>query len=131
VSWDSTELEHLATATEIALATGRADGTLSGYTVMWVARVGTSLYVRSAYGPDGAWYRRAVRSGRGRIRGGGVERDVILEHLAPDDHLHGDVDASYHAKYDRYGPQIVATVVGPDAAGVTLRLDPAPSPLSG
>ena len=131
MSWDSTELEQVATATEIALATRRADGTLSGYTVMWVARVGTSLYVRSAYGPGSAWYRRAVRygrarirSGRGRIRAGGVERDVVLEHLAPDDPAHGGIDTSYHSKYDRYGRQIVSTVVGPDAANVTLRVDP-------
>jgi hypothetical protein len=100
VSWDGTELEQVATATEIALATRRADGTLSKYTVMWIARVGTSLYVRSAYGPDGAWYRRAIRSGRGRIRAGGVERDVVLEHLAPDDPAHGSIDTSYHSKYD-------------------------------
>ena len=132
MSWDSsTELNQVGTATEIALATRRADDTLSGYTVMWVVRVGSDLYVRSAYGPDSAWYRRAVRSGRGRIRAGGVERDVVLEHLAPDDPLHGEVDTSYHAKYDQYGRQIVATVVGPDAAAVTLRLNPAPSPPSG
>ena len=36
-----------------------ADDTLSQYTAMWVVRVGTSLYVRSAYGPDSAWYSRA------------------------------------------------------------------------
>ena len=34
------------------------------------------------------------------------------------------VDAAYHAKYDRYGPQIVGTVTGPKAGPVTLRLDP-------
>lgn len=30
----------------------------------------------------------------------------------------------YHVKYDRYGPTIVNTVVGPDAAEVTIRLTP-------
>ena len=59
-----------------------------------------------------------------------VERDVVLEHLAPDDRAHGEIDAAFHAKYDRYGSKIVATVVGPEAAAVTLRLDPAPSPSS-
>jgi len=131
VSWDSTELDQVGTATELELATRRTDDTLSSYTIMWVVRVGASLYVRSAYGPDSAWYRRAIRHSRARIRAGGVERDVVLEHLAPDDHEHGEIDAAFHAKYDRYGPQIVATVVGPAAADVTLRLDPAPSPQSG
>jgi hypothetical protein len=125
VSWDRTELEQVGNATELQLAARRTDDTLSGYTVMWVVRVGTSLYVRSAYGPGSAWYRRAVRYGRGRLRAGGVERDVVLEQLAPDDHVHTEIDASFHAKYDQYGPQIVGTVVGRDAATVTLRLDPA------
>ena len=126
MSWNRTELEQVGTATELQLAARRPDETLSGYTVMWVARVGTSVYVRSAYGPDSAWYRRAVRYGRARIRAGGVERDVDLDHLVPDDNVHDEIDASFHAKYDQYGPAIVRTVVGRDAAAVTLRLDPAP-----
>jgi hypothetical protein len=36
----------------------------------------------------------------------------------------GGVDAAYHAKYDRYGQQIVATVTGAHAAPATLRLVP-------
>ena len=72
---------------------------------MWVVRVGDSLYVRSAYGPDSAWYRRADRHGRGRIRAGGVERDVVLDHLTPDDPVHAEIDDAYHAKYDQYGPR--------------------------
>ena len=92
---------------------------------MWVARVGDGLYVRSAYGPESTWYRRALHHGRGRIRAAGVERDVVLEHVAPDDPVHTAIDDAFHAKYDQYGPRIVATVVGPDAARVTLRLDAA------
>ena len=37
---------------------------------------------------------------------------------------HEALDAAYHAKYDRHGPRIVGTVVGPDAAAVTIRLVP-------
>jgi hypothetical protein len=124
MSWDSAELEQLGAATELELAARRTDDTLARYTVMWVVRVGSDLYVRSAYGPESAWYRRAIQSGGGRVRAGGVERDVVLDHLAPDDDVHGEIHAAFHTKYDRYGPQIVGTVVGPGAAGVTLRLDP-------
>jgi hypothetical protein len=35
-----------------------------------------------------------------------------------------DIDAAYQAKYDRYGPEIVGTVVGPQAHDVTIRLLP-------
>jgi hypothetical protein len=31
---------------------------------------------------------------------------------------------AYHAKYDRYGPGIVGSVVGPEAYAVTIRLVP-------
>jgi hypothetical protein len=36
----------------------------------------------------------------GRIRGGGVERDVTFGDAAPD--AHAGIDDAYHAKYDRY-----------------------------
>ena len=89
---------------------------------MWVVRVGDEVYVRSAYGPGNPWYRRATASGVGRIRAGGVERDVTFADASTG--VQGDIDAAYHAKYDRYGPQIVGTVVGPEAASVTIRLVP-------
>jgi hypothetical protein len=41
---------------------------------------------------------------------------------AADDHP--GIDAAYHAKYDRYGPQIVNTVVGDLVRDVTIRLEP-------
>jgi hypothetical protein len=82
VSWNSNELEQVETATELEFAARRTDGTLSGFTVMWVVRIGASLYVRSARGPDSTWYRRAIMYGRGRIRAGNVESDVVLHHLA-------------------------------------------------
>jgi hypothetical protein len=89
---------------------------------MWVARAGDELYVRSAYGPDNPWYVRAKASGVGRIRAGGVERNVTFSEA--EDQAHAAIDATYHAKYDRHGPRIVGSVVGPAAAAVTIRLLP-------
>ena len=54
MSWDSSDLDRVGTATELDLAARRDDESLSRYTTMWVARVGSSLYVRSAYGPEAA-----------------------------------------------------------------------------
>jgi hypothetical protein len=34
------------------------------------------------------------------------------------------IDEAYHVKYDRYGPAVVGSVVGADAAPVTIRLLP-------
>jgi hypothetical protein len=48
---------------------------------MWVVPVADELYVRSAGGPGRPWYRRALASGTGRIRAGGVElEDFDSEH---------------------------------------------------
>jgi hypothetical protein len=121
-TWTDAELEPIGDADELDLASRRADSTLRPYVTMWVVRVGDDLYVRSAYGADNPWYRRAKASGTGRIRAGGVERDVSFEDADPG--VRPAVDAAYHAKYDRYGAKIVNTVVGPETAAVTIRLVP-------
>ena len=120
--WSASELERVGAAEELRLASRRPDGTLRSYVTMWVVRAGDDLYIRSAYGPGNPWYRRATASGAGRIQAGGIERDVSFAQATAE--AHGDIDAAYHAKYDRYGPQIVGTVTGAHAAPVTLRLVP-------
>jgi hypothetical protein len=119
-AWTEEELGRIGEARELQLASVRADGTLRPYVTMWVVRADGELYVRSAYGPDNPWFRRAKASGAGRIRAGGLERDVSFAEPTPD--VHASIDAAYHAKYDRYGPDIVGTVVGPQAEVVTIRL---------
>jgi hypothetical protein len=76
--WPARDLESIGAAEEIGLASRRPDGSLRPYVTMWVVRAGDALYVRSAYGPDNPWYRRALASGAGRIRAGGTERDVAF-----------------------------------------------------
>ena len=120
--WRGDELERIGAAEELRLASLRRDGTLRPYVTMWVVRAGDDIYVRSAYGPDNPWYRRAKASGAGRIRAGGLERDVTFVEADPSAHV--DIDAAYHAKYDQYGPAIVGSVVGSDAEAVTIRLVP-------
>ncbi|HEU4492236.1 MAG TPA: DUF2255 family protein [Jiangellales bacterium] len=122
MTWTDDERTRIGAAEELRLASRRPDGSLRPYVTMWVVRVGNDLYVRSAYGPDNPWYRRARASGTGRIRAGGLERDVTFSDAAPD--AHAAIDAAYHAKYDRHGPRIVGTVVGPQVEAVTIRLLP-------
>jgi hypothetical protein len=124
-TWTDDELRRVGTATELQIATRRDDGSLRPYVTIWTVRAGDHLYVRSAYGADNPWFRRATASGSGRIRAGGIERDVTFTPVSElDAAAQAAVDAAYHAKYDRYGPQIVGTVTGAHAAPVTLRLVP-------
>lgn len=119
--WTTAELAGVDGADELDVASYRPDGTLRPYVTIWTVRSGDDVYIRSAYGPENGWFRRAKASGTGRVRVAGFEKDV--QFAEPDDHVHDDLDAAYHAKYDRYGPRIVGSVVGPALAEATLRLD--------
>jgi hypothetical protein len=120
--WTVDELTKIGDADELKISSRRADGSLRPFVTIWVVRLGNELYVRSAHGHDNPWFRRALASGVGRIRAGGVERDVVFEVPGPD--IDEALHATYHAKYDRYGPRIVGPVVSPEAARSTLRLVP-------
>jgi len=120
--WGAGELDRVGREDEVGVASRRADGTLRGFVTIWAVRVGNDVYVRSAYGNDNPWFRRALASGEGRVRAGGTERDVAFEVAGPE--TVAVVTAAYHAKYDRYGRKIVGTVVSTEAERSTLRLVP-------
>lgn len=120
--WSDDELARVGEAEELQVASTRSDGTLRPYVTIWVVRVGDSIYIRSAYGAENPWFVRAKASGTGRIRAGGIEKDVTF--IRPESDLGAEIDAAYHAKYDRHGPKIVGTVVGPLAAPNTFQLVP-------
>ena len=121
-AWTPDELARISRAEEVQVASRRADGSLRPFVTIWLVRVGEQLYVRSSHGHDNPWYQRALRSGQGRIRAASVERDVAFEEAEAA--LSTYVTAAYHAKYDRYGPAIVGTVVSPDAVRSSFRLVP-------
>jgi hypothetical protein len=107
---------------ELGIASRRPDGSIRPNVTIWFVRLGDDIYVRSAHGYDNPWFQRVLASREGRIRAGGVERDVAFEEPGRD--IAEDLHAAYHAKYDRYGPSIVGTVVSREAARSTLRLVP-------
>jgi hypothetical protein len=118
--WTPDEVARIGRATELEVASHRPDGTLTGFVTIWAVRAGNDLYVRSAHGHDNPWFQRALRSGMGRVRAGGVERDVEFEAPGPEDSV--AVSVAYHAKYARYGASIVGSVVSAEAIRSTLRL---------
>ena len=94
--WSINELEAIGAAAELSVGPRRPDGTLRPATTIWVARVGDDVYVRSYPGTSGRWYQAAARTGCGRIRAGGIERDVSFEQAdAVEPAL---VDRAYQAK---------------------------------
>jgi hypothetical protein len=121
-AWTPDELTRIGKADDLQISSRRRDGSLRPYVTIWVVRSGDDVYVRSAYGHENGWFQRALSSGAGRIRAGGVERDVAFEESGAS--VDAELHAAYHAKYDRYGPSIVGTVVSSEAARSTLRLLP-------
>jgi len=71
-TWTKDELQKIAAAEELELASLRSDGTLRNAMKIWVVRVGNDLYVRSWKGDCGAWFRATqgapLRPHRGRRR---------------------------------------------------------------
>ena len=120
--WTADQLRRIGTAEELQIASTRPDGSMRPYVTIWVVREGDDIFVRSAAGATNPWFRRAQASGTGRIRAGGLEADVSF--ATADASVKPAIDAAYHLKYDRYGPNIVGTVVGADAAQTTIKLLP-------
>lgn len=121
--WNQDELAAVGAAEELRIASHRADGSLRTFVPIWHAVVDGVLYVRSAYGPQNGWYRRAARAGAGRISAGGVERDAAFEVIDPDAPVHDDIDAELLRKYASY-PAYVAPIVTDESRTATLRIDP-------
>ena len=121
-TWTPEELAAFGEPDEIRISSLRPDGTARKAITIWIARLGDDLYVRSAYGSDNGWYRRATASRSGTIQAGRRTAEVAFEDVDPAvvEPLH----VAYHAKYDRYGARIVDTVVSAEAAGATLRVVP-------
>ncbi|KHK95632.1 hypothetical protein LK09_18295 [Microbacterium mangrovi] len=123
--WTPDELRRIGEADELQLSSTRPDGTDRPFVTIWAVTSGGTVYVRSAYGPDNPWYRRALAARRGRIRAGGVDREVTFQPMAPLDlPLQLAVDSAYHLKYAKHPPRIVSTVVGLVAQQTTIRIDP-------
>ncbi|WP_109002443.1 DUF2255 family protein [Streptomyces rishiriensis] len=119
--WKGSDLEKIAAAQELDLASERLNGTLRDPVTMWVVRSGDQLYVRSVKGPGGPWYRGTQSRHQGRIEAGGVRQDVTFHQAEPDEYP--GVDAAYREKYGHY-TSIVEHVLTERARASTLRLEP-------
>jgi hypothetical protein len=91
--------------------------------MIWVIRVGNDLYVRSANGRAGAWFRAAQVRHEGHIQAGGVDKDVTFV-VEVDDDVNDQIDVAYRAKYRRYGGRYVNPMVAAEARAATIKLVP-------
>ncbi|MFD7023451.1 DUF2255 family protein [Promicromonospora sukumoe] len=117
--WTDDELALLDRTELIRVAGARDDGTLRSFALVGHVRIGQDELVRSMNGPDGAWYRGAVRNGHGEIDVAGQRFAVAF---LPDAGREADVD---QALRDRYGNDSgVRSMTRSPARDATLRVAP-------
>ena len=121
-AWTADELTRIGSAEELQIASLRPDGTLRKPVTIWVVRNGDGLYVRSVKGPTGLWFRGTQDKHKGRIRAGGVEKDVTF--VDAEHNINDDVDAAYRAKYRRYAGSTLNSVLTAQARSTTIKLVP-------
>jgi hypothetical protein len=121
-AWTPDELDKIDAADELEIASLRPDGALGSPRTIWVVRLGDDLYVRSVNGRTSGWFRGTQVRHQGRIRAGGVEKDVSFVDAEPD--LNDKIDAEYRTKYNRYAPSILGSTLTPEARSATLKLVP-------
>ena len=122
-AWTSDELNKIGRAEELEIAPVRRDGTLRTPVTIWVVRLVDDLYVRSYGGSGGSWFRAAQVRHEGRIRAGGVEKDVTFVEET-DTGMNDQIDAAYRTKYRRHGGRYVDSMVAPPARATTIKLVP-------
>ena len=120
--WTNDELDRIAGADELELASARPDGTVRKPVTIWVVRAGDDLYVRSVNGRTSNWFRGTQDRREGRIEAGGVDKDVSF--VDGEDEVNDAIDDAYRTKYQRYPAEFVDPTVTPQARAATLKLVP-------
>jgi hypothetical protein len=120
--WPSDELEKIAAADELQLASARPDGRLRKPVTIWVVRLGDELYVRSVNGRTSHWFRGTEDRHEGHIRAGGVDKDVRFVEAGDD--ANDEIDGAYRSKYRHYDASLVDPLFTPGAKAATLELVP-------
>ena len=122
-AWTSDEINKIAAAEELEIASVRRDGRLRNPVTIWVVRHGDDLYVRSVNGRTSAWFRGTQDRHAGHLHAGGVEKDVtFVEETDPG--MNDQLDAAYRTKYRRYAASIVNSIISPAARAATIKLVP-------
>jgi len=112
MTWTSDELNKLASAEELEIASLKRVGTVPPPVTIWVVRNGHDLYIRSVNGRTAAWFRGTQARRVGRIAGG--SKNVTFADA--DAEINDTLDAAYRTKYRRYA--------GPRARSTTTKVVP-------
>ena len=119
--WPQDELKRIAESDDLHIAPFREDGVTYGTpTWIWSVVVDGELYVRAYSGTSSRWYHAALKQRAGRIKAGGMTKEVAFEpvHGATNDRI----DDAYRAKY--HGGPYLQPMFGARARAATVRITP-------
>ena len=120
-NWTEAELAKIATADDLHISPFREDGVTYGTpTWIWSVVVDGTLYVRAYNGQNSRWYKAAMTQKDGRVRVGGIEKDVAFE--AVEGTIDEAIDAAYRAKYA--SSPYLAPMIGKRARAATVKIKP-------
>ena len=126
VSWTPEQLNAVAHARELEIASVRDGGRLGRWLPIWVVCVDGDVYVRTWYRRTTGWFGQVTQSGLARVRVPGLVLDVVVTDIGDTDQaVRAAVDEAYRAKYGSRGDATAAGMVTSEAAATTLRLEPA------
>ena len=120
--WTSDQLDRVARAEEVQIASVRRDSVLTKPVTVWAVRQSDDIFLRSVRGRSAHWFRGTQERHEGRIRAGGVQQDVTF--IDAGHNLDDEIDAAYRAKYRRYAGSILDSVLTPEARSTTIKLVP-------
>ena len=116
--FDSATLDALGEAHEVAVRTGKHPDTA---VVIWVAVAGGDVFVRSARGARGRWYRDLVEDPMAVLEVAG--RQLAVRATPAGDPQ--SIERASRAYLKKYAPSPYAnSIVQPEILATTLRLDP-------
>jgi hypothetical protein len=121
-AWSADELDTISGTEEVEIQPTRRDGTLRNPVIVWIAQLGSDLYIRSAYGQRAAWYQATRTRDDGRIKAGSVSKDITFEDT--ESSLNDAIDAAFRTKYRQHEAQYVNMMVTAEARSTTIRLRP-------
>ena len=120
-NWTNAELATMATADDLHISPFREDGATYGTpTWIWSVVVDGALYVRAYNGKNSRWYKAAMAQKSGRVRVGGIEKEVVFEPV--EGIINEAIDAAYRAKYAR--SPYLAPMIGNRAGSATVKIKP-------
>jgi hypothetical protein len=119
---DDELFDHLRDTNTVHIVTTTRDGRTVA-TPIWAVAVDDVTYIRSAYGSDSKWYRRATTNPGVGFETPAGRRAVELEPIDQRDELEGRVDDALRSKYAGE-PASVAEMLTPLAHGTTQRVVP-------